>query len=197
MCHFLVVSNFKFLTQFLVDHFPHSVVSSLILTLHLFTTFACDMIIGFVFVTILSTLAKLLRIIDFRFNIFSPHGVFFTSAPTDRFSQESEWQQVSSGFQDLVVLWCWPFNSSYNLQFSESLFFWFFGTVPSVSTTIGITVIFMFHSFLSSLARFMYLFKVSPFFTFTLWSSGSAKCIVWEYIHNMIFFIKLKLVLAF
>ena len=46
---------------------------------------------------------------------------------------------------------------------------------PSVSIIIGITITFMFHSFFSSLARFRYLSLFSPFFSFTLWSIGTAK----------------------
>ena len=47
-------------------------------------------------------------------------------------------------------------------------------TVPSVPITIGITVIFTFHSFLSSLARSKYLSLFSYSFSFILWSTGTA-----------------------
>ena len=48
-------------------------------------------------------------------------------------------------------------------------------TVPSAPVTIGITVIFIFHSFFSSLARFMYLSLFSFFSSFTLWSAETEK----------------------
>ena len=41
--------------------------------------------------------------------------------------------------------------------------------------TIGIIVTFMFHSLFNSLARFMYLFFSSVSFSFSLWSTGTAK----------------------
>ena len=48
-------------------------------------------------------------------------------------------------------------------------------SAPNASITIGITITFMFHSFLSSLAssRYLSLFLLS--FSFTQWSSGTAK----------------------
>ena len=49
------------------------------------------------------------------------------------------------------------------------------GTVPCASAEIGITVTFMFHSSLSSLARPMYLSFFSLSFSFTLWSAGTVK----------------------
>ena len=49
------------------------------------------------------------------------------------------------------------------------------GIIPSAPITIGITVIFMFYSFFSSLARSRYLPLFSPSFNFTLWSAGLAK----------------------
>ena len=48
-------------------------------------------------------------------------------------------------------------------------------TVPSALITIGITVTFMFHSFLSSLARSKYLSLFSLSFSFTLWTAGTSK----------------------
>ena len=47
-------------------------------------------------------------------------------------------------------------------------------TVPRTPITIRIIVIFMFHSFFNSLARFGYLSFFSLFFNFTLWSAGTA-----------------------
>ena len=48
-------------------------------------------------------------------------------------------------------------------------------TVPRTSITIGIIVTFMFHRFFNSLARSRYIFLFSYSFSFTLWSSGTAK----------------------
>ena len=49
-------------------------------------------------------------------------------------------------------------------------------TVPRAPVTIGLTVIYMCHSFFSSLARSRYLSMfLFAFFNFTLWSTGAAK----------------------
>ena len=48
-------------------------------------------------------------------------------------------------------------------------------TVPKAPITIGIIVTFMFHSFFNSLARSRYLSLFSHFFSFILWSAGTAK----------------------
>ena len=48
--------------------------------------------------------------------------------------------------------------------------------VPSAPIPNGITIIFMFQRFFSSLARFEYLSLFSLSFDFTLWSAGMAKC---------------------
>ena len=47
--------------------------------------------------------------------------------------------------------------------------------VSSTLITIGITIIFMFHSFFSPLARSRYLFIFSLSFSFILWSARTAK----------------------
>ena len=51
-------------------------------------------------------------------------------------------------------------------------------TVTSAPITIGITVTFMFHSFFNYLARSRILFHNSVSFSFTMWSSGMAKCTI-------------------
>ena len=48
-------------------------------------------------------------------------------------------------------------------------------TVPKAPITIGIIVIFMFHSFFNSLARSRNLSLFSHSFSFILWSTGTAK----------------------
>ena len=47
-------------------------------------------------------------------------------------------------------------------------------TVPSAPITTGTTVTFMFHSYFRSLARSRYLSFFSIYFSFTLWSAGTA-----------------------
>ena len=69
---FVRMVKFKLLTQFSVNHFPHPIVSSLIL--------------------LLSLLLLLLL-------LFTPLE-FFTSVLADGFSLEFEWQQVSTSLQD-------------------------------------------------------------------------------------------------
>ena len=48
-------------------------------------------------------------------------------------------------------------------------------TVPRAPITIGITIIFMFHSFFNSLARLKYLSFILLSFNLTLWSAWTAK----------------------
>ena len=48
-------------------------------------------------------------------------------------------------------------------------------TVPKAPITIGIIVTFMFRSFFHSLARSWHLFLFSHYFSFILWSVGTAK----------------------
>ena len=48
-------------------------------------------------------------------------------------------------------------------------------TVPNAPITIGIIATCMFHSFFNSLARSKYLSFFSHFFSFILWSAGTAK----------------------
>ena len=107
---------------------------------------------------------------------------FFTSALTDGFSLESEWQQVSSSLQDSSQYsgrsQKWSsldgLHSSANLQVLQSLCNPLV-TVPNALITIGIIVTCMFHSFFNSLARLRYLSFFSHSFSFNLWSAGTAK----------------------
>ena len=65
------------------------------------------------------------------------------------------------------------------------------GTVPSVATTIGITVTFMFQNFFGSLARSRYLSLFSLSFSFTLWSARTAKSTIrkfWGFFCLFVFF---------
>ena len=73
-----------------------------------------------------------------------------------------------------------PLISNSSNHFSKSLG----RTVPCVPTTIGITIIFMFHSFFGYLAKSKYLSIFSLFFIFTSWSIGTAKSARWQLIIN-------------
>ena len=55
-------------------------------------------------------------------------------------------------------------------------------TVPNAPITIGIIVPFMFHSFFNSLIRSTYLSFFSHFFSFILWSAGTAKSTILQVI---------------
>ena len=99
-----------------------------------------------------------------------------------RFSYQMkfEWLQTSSGLEDSSQYSSrsqqWyslvSFDSSTDFQFLDSLLL---RTVPSVPTTIGITLILMFHRFFSSLARsyyqYDYYFAPCEFFTTDLLKS--------------------------
>ena len=67
--------KFKFFTQFPVDYLPHPVMSSLPLFLLYFAAFDYYMINHFHTFTILSTLALLLHLIYFCFNIVGIYGI--------------------------------------------------------------------------------------------------------------------------
>ena len=112
---------------------------------------------------------------------FTPYK-FFTLA--GGLSLESEWQQVSSGLQDSSQYSGWSqqcfslddLDSLSDFQFLQSLSKPL-GTISSIPT---ITVILMFHSFFSSLARSKYL-SIFPFsFIFTLLSVWMVKFIQWQ-----------------
>ena len=53
------------------------------------------------------------------------------------------------------------------------------GTVPKAPVKIGIIVILMFHIFFNSLAWSRYLYLILISFSFTQWSAGTAKFIIW------------------
>ena len=61
-------------------------------------------------------------------------------------------------------------------------------TVPKAPITIGIIVIFMFHSFFNSLARSRYLSFFSLSFRFILWSAGTAKSSILQVLFSLFFF---------
>ena len=55
-------------------------------------------------------------------------------------------------------------------------------TVPKAPITIGIIITFMFHIFFSSLARSRYFSFFSHSFSLILWSAGTAKSIIWQFL---------------
>ena len=65
-----------------------------------------------------------------------------------------------------------------------------FVTFPNAPITIGIIVTCMFHSFFNSLARSRYLSFFSHFFSFTLWSAGTAKSTILQVLYFLLIIIK-------
>ena len=55
-------------------------------------------------------------------------------------------------------------------------------TVPRAQITIGIIITFMFHSFFNSLARSSYLSFFSHSFSFILWSAGTTKSTILQFL---------------
>ena len=72
--------KFHFLAQFPADHLSCTVVSSLLVQMSKFTTFAYYGINRFVFVTTKPSLAFLLRIIDFGFDRIGRNGVILAAS---------------------------------------------------------------------------------------------------------------------
>ena len=70
-----------------------------------------------------------------------------------------------------------------------------FVTFPNAPITIGIIVTCMFHSFLNSLARSMYLSRFSHSFSFILWSARTAKSNILLVLFSFFFFFFLLLLL--
>ena len=62
--------------------------------------------------------------------------------------------------------------------------------VPNTPITIGIIVTFMFHSFLSSLARSRYLSFISHSFSFIQWSAGTAKSTILQVLFFLLIIIR-------
>ena len=86
-----------------------------------------------------------------------------------------------------TVVWTvftFPLISKSSSPFTNPL-----GIVQSATTTIGLTVTFMFHSFFSSLARSRYLSLFSHSFNFALWFAETAK----STIRQVLFFCLLSL----
>ena len=61
--------------------------------------------------------------------------------------------------------------------------------VPQAPITIGIIITCMFHSFFNSLARSRYLSFFSHFFSFIMWSAGTAKSAIFLFLSFFFFFL--------
>ena len=113
---------------------------------------------------------------------------FFPPVLVDGFPLESEWQQISSSLQNSTEYsgWshqCCSLDSLYScsyFQVPQSLY-QSLVTVPSMPISVGIIVIFRFHSFFSSLARSKYLSLFSLSFSFNLWSARMVKFTIQQY----------------
>ena len=154
--------KFQFLAKFKVDPLSHTVVSNFIL----FCAYLQH-----------SLILSLLE--------------FFTSALVFHWSlRDSKSPQVSRTLRDIqavlnnIVVWIVsirPPTSKSSSPFSNSLV-----TVPNVPITIGIIVSCMFYSFcfvfFNSLARSKYLSFFSHSFSFILWSAGTAKSTILQFL---------------
>ena len=93
----------KFLAQFPMDRLPDKAIPNPKLLLHYFAIFVGTGINCFLFVTTLSTLAILLRIMDFRFYYYIS-CMIFTQAYADKHLEDPKWQQVCSCLEDFLCI---------------------------------------------------------------------------------------------
>ena len=63
-------------------------------------------------------------------------------------------------------------------------------TVPKAPITIGTIDTFVFHSFFNSLARLKYLSFFSHSFSFILWSAGTAKSTILQFLFFFVYYYK-------
>ena len=89
--------------------------------------------------------------------------------------KEAVFRTLLSILTDLNNAVVWTVSLCPLISKSSSSFSKLLEIVPRASITIGITVIFMFHSFFSALARFRYLSLFSFYFIFTLLSACITK----------------------
>ena len=150
-----------------VDHFPHRVMSSLILFLHKITAFAYHVIDRFISITTLLLL-------------FTPWE-FFTRVLADGLSLEFEWQQVSSSLQDSSQ-YSWMISTRLPTSKSPSHFNHRLVTVPKTPITIVMIVTFIFYNFSNSLARLRYLYFFLLSLSFILWSAVTAKSTIFLFL---------------
>ena len=83
---------------------------------------------------------------------------------------------ILTEFNNAVV---WIVSICHLISKSSSLGTYSLVSVPSTTITIGITVIFMFHSFSNSLAKSRYSSFFSFSFNLTLWSAGTVQFTIW------------------
>ena len=76
----------------------------------------------------------------------------------------------------------WMVSTRLPTSKSSSLFNNYFATVLRAPITIGIIVTFMVHSFFNSLARSRYLSFFSHSFSFILWSAGTGKSTILQFV---------------
>ena len=120
---------------------------------------------------------------------FIPYD-FFTVAFIGRLLKESEWQQVTSGLQNTseystLSQQCCHLSSHIcvsSSHFSKNLW-----AVPSVQTTIGITLPLVFQCLFSSRARSKYFLSFRSLSFFNLWFVKTATFIRWQ-LHIVFFF---------
>ena len=117
----------------------------------------------------------------------------------DGFPLRFEWQQISSNLQD-TSQYSVRSQKCYSLDVFHSSFYFqvlqsctnYLVTVLSALIANYITVIFMFHSFLSSLVKSMYLSLFLLWLSFTLWSAWTTKVTVFQFLY-LLFFLLLSL----
>ena len=169
---FVRIVKLKLLAQFPLDHLAHHVVSTLFALTYWFSHMR-------LMLWSLSPHNQLLQFYCLLLLLLLLLFSFFTPALSDGFSQEIEWQQVSSrtllsilGDVNNAVVWMVSTRSHISKSFSR-----FINTLVTVSRapiTIGINVTFMLHSFFNSPTRSRYLSFFSLSFNFTLWLAKTA-----------------------
>ena len=85
-------------------------------------------------------------------------------------------------YQRKLMVFHWRLSDIKSSQVSRTHLSILAVTVPKAPITIGIIVTFMFHSFFNSLARSRYLSLFSHSFSFILWSAGTAKSTILQFI---------------
>ena len=110
-------------------------------------------------------------IIIYSLEFFTVLAEFFHWSLSDSQSPQVSWTLLSI-LNNVVV---WVLSTRLSTSKSSSPFSNPLHTVSNAPITIGIIVIFKFHSLFNSLARSRYLSFFSQSFSFILWSAGTAK----------------------
>ena len=106
--------------------------------------------------------------------------VFHWSLSDSKFPQVSRTLLSILAFLNNAIVWIVstrPPTSKSSSPFSNHLV-----TIPNAPITIGIIVTCMFHSFFNSLTRLRYLSFFSHSFSFILWSAGTAKSTILQFL---------------